>query len=510
MDDKGKLLIHDLTYGVSEFYCDSMAYLRHLIQGELARQEARDVQFSDRLKDPREIEKKATQRQWSAEQALMEMKDLLGLRIICSHLEEAEQMVAIVKALAQRGHFDCDLADEKDNLRDPRPGGYRGWNLPISLSQPFKSEGHLKEITIKCEIQVQTHLQNAWTEITHYLTYKPPLGVAVSQPLRDLFSFQSDGLFIAQLEMDRLRDLVMREQQEAGAFDIVTFGRFFREHGEDVSEKQLIDQYRQIRQIAEIKSIHELDEILKKLDDQTSIERAYRSILGRDATVVDRVLYGAMLRGHGPQAIFEVERNLMSLEEFRSGRSRRLEFSVIGRTDHKFSKFWEYSGGWLTYHTRTHTGRVSTYHNPAIDSDCALLEKTGDDDVFRIRYPAVFLGFPGSQLQATLHTRGDFYLHVLVRTELGKEFFLEYRTKPFEKVIAFDPSGMMYVRHHRQANREGVLFLEENLEQAVADNLPEETINSVEAFFFAVEDVVSIGSIGLTARSREAKQEESS
>ncbi len=499
MDDKGKFLIHNLTYGVSQFYQDSMAYLRHLIQGELARHEAKDVRFSDRLKDPNEIARKATQRQWSAEQALVEMKDLLGLRIICNHLEEAELLVSIVMVLANKDHFTCNVDDVKDNLRDARPGGYRGWNFPISLSQPFKSEGNLKQITIKCEIQIQTQFQDAWTEITHDLTYKPPMGVSISQPLRDLFSFLSDRLFIAQLEIDRLRDLVMLEQEESGIFNVVTLGRFFREHGEDLSERQLIHQYRQIRQLAEIKSIQELDEILNNQDDQTTIERTYRSLLDRDVTVVGRVLYGAMLRGVGPQAVFDIERSLMLLEEFRSGKSRKLDFSVIGRTDHRFLQFWEYSGGWLTYHTKTHTGRVSPGHSDVISTDCLILENTSKDDLFRIRYPAMFLGYPACRLLATMHTEDDLYLGVLVRTNVGREVFLEFQTSEFKEVIDHDPSGMMYIRHHRETDSEGVLSLDENLEQSVADNLLGESIDSVQAFFFAVRGIASIGSVTLMA-----------
>lgn len=105
---------------------------------------------------------------------LTRIGDGAGLRVIVSHLDDAERCVGIISEL-------FEVIDEPERTADryePHELGYLGIHIQCRLraQQLPPEETYLGDLEM--EIQVQTKAQNAWSTLSHELSYKPPAGAA--------------------------------------------------------------------------------------------------------------------------------------------------------------------------------------------------------------------------------------------------------------------------------------------------------------------------------------------
>lgn len=103
---------------------------------------------------------------------LARINDSAGLRIIVTHLDDAERAVAIVAST-------FDMVGEPEHTADrykPNELGYLGIHIQARLrpAQLPQEETYLGDLDF--EVQIQTKAQNAWSTLSHELTYKPPAG----------------------------------------------------------------------------------------------------------------------------------------------------------------------------------------------------------------------------------------------------------------------------------------------------------------------------------------------
>lgn len=103
---------------------------------------------------------------------LARIGDGAGLRVIVSHLDDAERAVAIVAEL-------FEAIGEPERIADryrPNELGYVGIHLQARLrpAQVPSEQTYLRDLEF--EVQIQTKAQNAWATLAHELTYKPPAG----------------------------------------------------------------------------------------------------------------------------------------------------------------------------------------------------------------------------------------------------------------------------------------------------------------------------------------------
>lgn len=107
----------------------------------------------------------------------VQIDDLIGLRVVCTHQSDQVAVVEILKSLPLHdGSGTHGLWVEPDSERDyilhPKPSGYRAYhvNLVTPLARPDGMH------PVRAELQVRTLLQDGWGELTHEDTYKPDHG----------------------------------------------------------------------------------------------------------------------------------------------------------------------------------------------------------------------------------------------------------------------------------------------------------------------------------------------
>lgn len=91
------------------------------------------------------------------------IKDVVGIRIICSFLPDVYDLIEIIK----NSHI-IKVIKEKDYINHPKESGYRSYHLivevPVELIQG-------KEF-VKAEIQIRTLAMDLWASLDHKLSYK--------------------------------------------------------------------------------------------------------------------------------------------------------------------------------------------------------------------------------------------------------------------------------------------------------------------------------------------------
>ena len=93
------------------------------------------------------------------------VNDIIGIRIVCSFLEDVYDIVDIIKSSKQ-----FKIKEEKDYIKNPKSTGYMSYHLivlvPIYLNETVEH--------VEAEIQIRTSAMDFWASIDHKVQYKFP------------------------------------------------------------------------------------------------------------------------------------------------------------------------------------------------------------------------------------------------------------------------------------------------------------------------------------------------
>lgn len=91
--------------------------------------------------------------------------DIIGIRIVCSFLEDVYDIVDIIKSSKQ-----FKIKEEKDYIKNPKSTGYMSYHLIVLVSI------YLNETVehVEAEIQIRTSAMDFWASIDHKVQYKFP------------------------------------------------------------------------------------------------------------------------------------------------------------------------------------------------------------------------------------------------------------------------------------------------------------------------------------------------
>ena len=91
--------------------------------------------------------------------------DIIGIRIVCSFLEDVYDIVDIIKSSKQ-----FKIKEENDYIKNPKSTGYMSYHLivlvPIYLNETVEH--------VEAEIQIRTSAMDFWASIDHKVQYKFP------------------------------------------------------------------------------------------------------------------------------------------------------------------------------------------------------------------------------------------------------------------------------------------------------------------------------------------------
>lgn len=159
--------IYREKYSLYETYANK---LTDLLNNILKNHNINISQIDSRTKGIESFINKINKKEKEYKDPLIEITDLVGIRIITYYIEDVYKIGKLVK-----NEFNIDLANsvDKSEVLDPDKFGYLSNHYIISLKE---SRGKLTEWknfkNLKAEIQVRTILQHAWAAIDHKLRYK--------------------------------------------------------------------------------------------------------------------------------------------------------------------------------------------------------------------------------------------------------------------------------------------------------------------------------------------------
>lgn len=141
---------------------------------------------------------------------LVELTDMMGIRIICAFIEDLHDVEQQV-----RDNFTVKEVEYKGSGDNFREFGYESIHVLISIPADCMPDDSQIEIPagLVCEIQIRTILQDAWAEVEHELIYKTEF-TPFDMPLRRKLASINASLSLADTIFQEIRDYQKKLQME--------------------------------------------------------------------------------------------------------------------------------------------------------------------------------------------------------------------------------------------------------------------------------------------------------
>ena len=135
--------------------------------------------------------------------ALVTLKDAIGLRIVTTFVDDVFEVVRLIKEL----EF-VHVIEEKDYISHAKENGYRSYHMIIQVTSPQKDILGHQPGSFYVEIQIRTIAMDSWAALEHQMSYKKDI------KNRELISSElkrvADELASCDLSMQTIRDLINR------------------------------------------------------------------------------------------------------------------------------------------------------------------------------------------------------------------------------------------------------------------------------------------------------------
>ena len=121
--------------------------------------------ISSRIKSEESMKEKLERKNLpiTLESALTKVYDAVGIRIICSYIDDVYEIVDMLKK-----YNDLKVIKEKDYIQNPKENGYRSYHIVFQLLLDIA--GEIKPVFF--EIQIRTIAMDFWSNLEHQIKYK--------------------------------------------------------------------------------------------------------------------------------------------------------------------------------------------------------------------------------------------------------------------------------------------------------------------------------------------------
>ena len=121
--------------------------------------------IKSRIKTPKSILEKMERKglEFTYENAEAHIKDIAGIRIICSFVTDIYNIYEMIKK-----QDDIHVIQVKDYIANPKPNGYESFHLLISIPI-FLTD---RTIRVPVELQIRTIAMDFWASLEHKIYYK--------------------------------------------------------------------------------------------------------------------------------------------------------------------------------------------------------------------------------------------------------------------------------------------------------------------------------------------------
>ncbi|WP_308590051.1 GTP pyrophosphokinase family protein [uncultured Megasphaera sp.] len=103
----------------------------------------------------------------TAYSALHEIRDAIGIRIVCCFLNDIYAAIDFLKGLDG-----VRVVEEKDYIRHVKPNGYRSYHVILELEEPYEDVTGANPGHFFAEVQLRTIAMDSWASLEHQMKYK--------------------------------------------------------------------------------------------------------------------------------------------------------------------------------------------------------------------------------------------------------------------------------------------------------------------------------------------------
>ena len=163
--------------------------------------------FNARIKQAASMEGKCQRKNLPRvpESALKEIRDAIGIRIVCGFIEDIYQTIEVLRQLEG-----CEIVLEKDYIRAAKPNGYRSYHLILEVETPYEDCHGQNPGRYFVEIQLRTIAMDSWASLEHQMKYKHEIKDS-KRIVRELKRC-ADELASCDVTMQTIRNLIRESE----------------------------------------------------------------------------------------------------------------------------------------------------------------------------------------------------------------------------------------------------------------------------------------------------------
>lgn len=163
--------------------------------------------FNARIKQAASMEEKCQRKNLPRvpESALKEIRDAIGIRIVCGFIEDIYQTIEVLRQLEG-----CGIVLEKDYIRAAKPNGYRSYHLILEVETPYEDCHGQNPGRYFVEIQLRTIAMDSWASLEHQMKYKHEIKDS-KRIVRELKRC-ADELASCDVTMQTIRNLIRESE----------------------------------------------------------------------------------------------------------------------------------------------------------------------------------------------------------------------------------------------------------------------------------------------------------
>ena len=163
--------------------------------------------FNARVKQAASMEEKCQRKNLPRvpESALKEIRDAIGIRIVCGFIEDIYQTIEALRQLEG-----CEIILEKDYIRAAKPNGYRSYHLILEVETPYEDCHGQNPGRYFVEIQLRTIAMDSWASLEHQMKYKHEIKDS-KRIVRELKRC-ADELASCDVTMQTIRNLIRESE----------------------------------------------------------------------------------------------------------------------------------------------------------------------------------------------------------------------------------------------------------------------------------------------------------
>jgi ppGpp synthetase/RelA/SpoT-type nucleotidyltranferase len=134
----------------------------------------------------------------TTEAAFHEVRDAVGIRVVCAFLNDVYMIRDHLKSLQC-----CEIVGEKDYIRHAKENGYRSYHLILKVKGRTYAE-----------VQLRTISQDTWAALEHHIHYKKEK-TEMEKLIGEELKRCADELASTDLTMQTIRDMINRAAKDS-------------------------------------------------------------------------------------------------------------------------------------------------------------------------------------------------------------------------------------------------------------------------------------------------------